>query len=53
VQWLKPVIPATWEVEIERLVVPKQPRQTLQDYLKNNKAEKGLGHGSNGGRVVD
>jgi hypothetical protein len=26
-QWLMPIIPATWEVEIRRIVVPRQPRQ--------------------------
>jgi hypothetical protein len=26
-QWLTPVIPATWEAEIGRIMVPGQPKQ--------------------------
>jgi hypothetical protein len=28
IQWVTPVIPAMWEVEIRRIVVPGQPGQT-------------------------
>jgi hypothetical protein len=44
-QWLMPVIPATQEAEIRRIVVQSQPRQTVHKILsqkKNPSLTKGL-----------
>jgi hypothetical protein len=52
-QWLTPVILATWQAEIRRIVVPGQPRQT---FVRHNLSEKNLGvvvhacHPSDGGK---
>jgi hypothetical protein len=32
-QWLKPVIPATQEAEIRRIMVQSQPRQIVRETL--------------------
>jgi hypothetical protein len=42
-QWLRPIILATQETEIKRIVVQSQPRQKcVRPYLGNTQHEKGL-----------
>jgi hypothetical protein len=42
-QWLKPVIPATQEAEIRKIVVPSQPWQIVQEtHLENTYHKKWL-----------
>jgi hypothetical protein len=39
--WYVPVIPATWEAEIERIVVPGQHGQKVHENHLNNNKKKG------------
>jgi hypothetical protein len=42
-QWLMPVIPATKEVQIRRIIVQSQPKQIIErPYLKKTHHKKGL-----------
>jgi hypothetical protein len=41
-QWLTPVIPATQEAEIRRIVVQSQPQANSLPYLQKNSSQKGL-----------
>jgi hypothetical protein len=35
-----PIIPATWEVEISRIVAEASPGKDMRPYLKNNEKAK-------------
>jgi hypothetical protein len=48
-RWFTPVILATWEAEIRRIIVSSQvPRQIERPYLKNTHEKKGWWSGSSG-----